>query len=48
MDISVLNVEHMRPSQVLLQYLCALDLLDNPRVEPRETPQSGRLARDRE
>lgn len=48
MNSSALNVEHVRPSQVLLQYLCALDILDEGRVESRETAQNGRLARDPE
>ncbi len=48
MDISTLNVEHVQPSQLLLQYLCALDILTDARSDSAEAQQSGRPARDRE
>jgi len=48
MNFSASNVEHVSPSQVLLQYLCALDILDERRPDSRETAPNGRSARDPE
>ena len=48
MDISALNVGPVRPSQILLQYLCALDLLDDHGADALETARDAGLAHDRE